>query len=521
MVDPELTEKFFIESGSEQLHKILLWARARRVAPWALFFAVLLRVAAATSPRVRLPALIGERASLNVFAAFVARSGGGKGTSEKVAKMAWPAAIAIHQPGSGEGIAELFMVRGKDGDDNERIESAILSASEIDVLTGLASRQGSILLAQLKSAWMGESLGQSNASKATSRYVAEHDYRLCLSVGCQFGHGGVIFGDTTGGTPQRFLWAPTEDPDMPYGGGPDPDPLDTSPPPWQSDAHGVSEISYGIPEIEEAVIGEHLARQRGQEHALDGHAMLSRCKVAALLAIMHQRQEVNASDWALSEIVMTVSNLTRASMLEYDRQAARARIRDRAAVRAAGEEFYESSRLESVKRSLVGMLKRDGEQSGSDLRRRLGTSAKRAMFEPAMDSLMAENLVTKARGQQNGSRYKLSGHGDQGGHPQYLQVTDSDQVGHGDRPTATDLESRSSNDSNHSKVSCAKWFERYIDDLRAAGHTTVESSDVLNAGEAAGYTRNNVAVNANKHGNICVIGRKGNCTTWAITDTQI
>lgn len=323
MIDDDLTNAFFLESHSTQLAKIHAWARARRVAPWALFGAILLRVSASTPYTVQLPGVIGGRVSLNAYCAFVSRSGGGKGISDKVARLAWPTDIEVRLPGSGEGISEPFVVRGKETEDNERLNAYILTANEIDTLTGLASRQGSILLAQLKSAWMGEPIGQSNASKATSRHVKEHDYRLCLSVGAQPGHAKVIFDDASGGTPQRFWWMPTEDANMPRGGGEDPEPLNTTRPAWVFQPDGVAEIEYGIPEIEETVIDAHLARQRGEADALDGHALLSRCKVAALLAIMHQRQTVSQLDWDMSEIVMQISDQSRTNLLEHDRRVAR------------------------------------------------------------------------------------------------------------------------------------------------------------------------------------------------------
>lgn len=514
MIDPdEIDETTFFDT-TDQLRKIREWAHARRVSTWALFFAILVRVAASTPPTVRLPGLIGGQASLNIFAAFVSRSGGGKGISDKVSRMAWPADIAIRHPGTGEGMTELFVVRGKESEDNERLTAAILTVNEIDALAGLASRQGSILLAQLKSAWMGESLGQANATKAASRHVDEHDYRLCLSVGCQYGHGGVIFADTSGGSPQRFLWAPTEDPDMPYGGGPDPAPLDTSRPSWRSDQHGVSEIVYGIPEIEATIIGAHLDRQRGHADALDGHALLSRCKVAANLAIMHQRQEVTALDWRLSEIVMAVSDRTRTALLEYDRQAARAKIRDRAVARATGEEFYENSRALTVRNSILRMLGRDGEQSGSDLRRRLGTREKRDLFDRVISSLTAEGLVVEIPGEQRGSRYKASGHGDQGGHPMYPQVRDGDQGGHGDQSaTVTNLDSRRSHEPERPKVSCQKWFNHHVDQLITAGTTRVESFAVITAGQAAGYTKHQIHTAASAHPTLKALGRG----QWSLT----
>ena len=68
--------------------------------------------------------LIGGRASLNLLAAFVSPSGGGKGISDKVAREAWPAEIIERPIGSGEGIAALFAPPRKEG--AERITRAIL-----------------------------------------------------------------------------------------------------------------------------------------------------------------------------------------------------------------------------------------------------------------------------------------------------------------------------------------------------------------------------------------------------------
>ena len=214
-------------SHSKQLKKIMAWARPQ-VAPG--------RCSSPSSSAyqqahhtVRLPGLIGGQASLNLFCAFVSRSGGGKGISDKGRADGVAYQHCDPHGGSGEGTAEMFILRGPETEDNERLTAAILSINEIDTLTGLASRQGSIILAQLKSAWMGEPLGQSNASKANSRHVEEHSYRLCVSVGCQYGHGGVIFSDTSGGTLTLRLGAPPKIPTCPTAADRTPN-LDTSQP---------------------------------------------------------------------------------------------------------------------------------------------------------------------------------------------------------------------------------------------------------------------------------------------------
>lgn len=404
-----MKDDFF--AATTQLHSIHQWARARYAAPWAVFGAVLLRVSASTGPHVQLPGLIGGCASLNLLAAFVSPSGGGKGISDKVARLAWPTDIIERPIGSGEGIAATF--KKPDKDDAEHITRAIISVPEVDTLAGLAARQGSILLAQLKSMAMGEAIGQANASAATTRIVPAHEYRCCLSVGAQPGHTGVIFSDTTGGTPQRFLWFPTTDPTMPADRVDDPDPLDTNLPLWakwptrQDDKAAPTVIEYGPAEIAETVISAHIARQRGDADALDGHRMLTRCKVAATLAIMHHRSVVSDLDWQLSGHVMMISDHTREWIVSEARKADRAKVRDRALRQAEFNAVIDNRLLDGVKNSIVRTLERDGEQAGNVLRSRMGKRERRDLFDQAIALLETEGRVA-AITVDRGSRYRLA-----------------------------------------------------------------------------------------------------------------
>lgn len=397
------TPEFF--DATPELNTIYRWARARYAAPWAGFGAVLLRVAASTGPEVQLPGLIGGRASLNLMAAFVAPSGGGKGISDKVARLAWPAEIIERPVGSGEGIAALFAPPKREG--AEHITRAIISVPEIDTLTGIASRQGSILLAQLKSMVMGELIGQWNASEANSRVVQPHTYRCCMSIGAQPGHCSVIFSDTTGGTPQRVLWFPTTDPDMPAIPADDPEPLNTNLPAWARMSTGTVEIQYGPAEIAETVIAAHVARQRGDADALDGHALLTRCKVAAVLAILHHRMVVSELDWQLSQEVMAMSDSTRNWILDQAKRAERAKVRERAIARAVGEEFIDQRRLDVVKRRVLKVLS-GGRIARGDLRARMGKKEYRELLESAVSELAIEGAIIRLDAPQGGTQYALN-----------------------------------------------------------------------------------------------------------------
>ncbi|WP_276822171.1 hypothetical protein [Mycolicibacterium mageritense] len=397
-----MTEDEFFDATPE-LRTIYQWARARYAAPKGVLGSTMLRVAASTEPGLQLPGVIGGPASLNMAVVLVSQSGGGKGACDRTGAQAWPASIIERPIGSGEGIAATFMPPKKEG--VTPVTRAILSVPEIDTLAGMAARQGNILLAQLKSALMGELLGQSNASEATTRIVQGHTYRCCLSIGAQPGHTGVLFNDASGGTPQRMIWLPTTDPDMPADQTPDPEPLNVDLPAWARQG-GV--ITYGPPEIRETIIKAHLARQRGEGDALDGHALLTRCKVAAVLAVLHHRSVVSELDWELSATVMKWSDSTRDWILEQARQAARAKVRERAIARAVGDEVYDNRLLEGVKRSILRTLERDGEQAGNVLRSRMGKRDRRDMFDQAIALLEHEGLVVSTA-VERGTRYRLSG----------------------------------------------------------------------------------------------------------------
>ncbi len=503
-------------SATEELKTIHQWARARYAAPWAVLGAVLLRVAASTGPHVQLPGVIGGRASLNMMAVFVAASGGGKGISDATARLAWPADIHEEGLGSGQGIAELFK---ETKNPEDRISRAIFMVPEIDHLAALDAGQGNNTRATIKAAIMGERLGSKGASAPTSRMVAPHTYRMCLSVAGQFGHCGVILDDATGGTPQRTLWFPSTDPTMPAERPADPAPLNTNLPPWARSAD-VVEIKYGPEDIAATVIAAHLARQRGEGDALDGHWMLTRLKVAAVLAILRHGMVVSGLDWELSAVVMDKSDETRTRVIEHARQAARAKLHDRAMSKAAGEQFIADHKLNRAKKSIVRWLERDGQLVRHELRRKLKADL-RDHFDPAIAELAAEGAIAETA-VKNGVEYRLSGEGTRVPevHPPKQQLNGRVPEVHGvPEATVTDIDSRRSHEPEQQRLTGREWLARHLAKLRAAGHSTAESFAVLDAGEAAGFARQSIRVAASDSQDITVIGRRGKIAVWDITGT--
>ncbi|WP_162562286.1 hypothetical protein [Mycolicibacterium iranicum] len=480
------------------------------MAPWALLFGVLLRVAVSVPSTVQLPAVVGGRASLNLLCAFAGRSGAGKGNASKVSALAWPTGVETLLLGSGQGIAAVFVER-QERDENVAV---LFDVQEIDMLTGLSSAQGSILLPTIKSLAMGEQLGQTNAAKQLRRNVAAHSYRACLSVGAQPGHTTVLFADTTGGTPQRFLWAPTTDPNAPDGEFTDPEPLATTMPLWEPGPDGVTEIVYATPEISATILDTNRARLRGNGEALDGHAVLTRCKVAALLAIMHGRGEVTEWDWRQSAVVMAVSDETRLGLLRAGEDIERQRALDAGKQQAYRREGYEVGMVVAAKRAIVARLRRQpGGMPRNQLRTSL-TSSHRAVFDEAVGELVDEHEIEVVR-VRGGERYHLTvnrqgGDGCQGS---LIQVTGGgDARQGGDHSEVISLESRRSKRNAQGAVSCRRWFDQYFANQIAAGNTTVDAVAGRQAAMAAGYSRNSIDVELSR--------RRLKGKSWSLTGLE-
>ncbi|MBN7493591.1 bifunctional DNA primase/polymerase [Mycobacteroides abscessus subsp. abscessus] len=406
------------------------FARARRVAPWAVLGYVLARAVCAIPPYVVLPALVGSEASLNLFVALVGPSGAGKGGASGAAK-SWlrtdPETV-IATLGSGEGMAKVYAYKQKPTSANPvwsqvGLESAVLfDAPEVDNLAALSARNSSTLLPQLRSAYSGEDLGFSYADPAKSVRLCAYRYRLCLTVGVQPGRGSGLLDDADGGTPQRFVWLPTTDPDIPDEAPETPAAYEL--PIWPTSA-GASKISLGgtgalglldvpakpgdlhtlgIPTVARTAIDEHRRKMlRGDTGTdpLDGHRLLCRLKVAAALMWLDRRtDEVSEQDWELAGIVMAVSDAARRSVVEAlaDKAQASNRARGRAdTVRAvAAEEAradMDAERIERVAKNVVSILEDfGGEESRSNVRKKL-VSRDRSIFEENVQQELIESGV--------------------------------------------------------------------------------------------------------------------------------
>lgn len=321
-------------TASPQLQSILDAARIRHVGPWAVFGAALAYVCSRVGPHVVLPPIVGGPASLNLFVGLVGPSGAGKDAARDVAAELLCLegdSVPTHEVGTGQGIDSAYTEQTKAGP-VQFCDAALFTATEIDTLAAHAAMGGATLMPTLRKVYSGAELGARYADKFKRRPVGKHRYRAALIAGIQPGRSGVLLGDSDGGTPQRWLWLPVNDPAAAAANPVTVDPFESAMGGiWQTyDWHMPFGDSGGDAAVEHkrrheldvcdtarrailAARAERLAaRVTDVSGAADGHRLLTQLKVAAMLSFLHRGgDKVTDDDWALAHIVMALSQQTR------------------------------------------------------------------------------------------------------------------------------------------------------------------------------------------------------------------
>jgi hypothetical protein len=393
------------------------YAQSRRVGPWSTLGVVLVRALCQVPPKVAIPPVIGGHAAPNLMLALVGPSGLGKGASEHAARDAvrFDGLYAVNEVpefpiGSGEGLAATFADRGA-----ETITTAIFTAAEVDGLAALMSRQGSTLESVVRQLFTGEAIGFANARKDTRVIVPRLSYRAGVIVGVQPARSAVLLRAADGGTPQRFLWLPVRDPDMPDQRPAAVDPITVKVPAFRFPDAGEPAVEiYLPPAAKDAIDAHQVACHRGDSEVdpLDGHALLLRAKVAIALAVLDKRKDVNVEDWSLSGTIMAVSKATRLMcQKELDSQRQKAN-KAKASETAEREDLLSDSKLKSCKEAIVRKLRKlpdSGTCARHDLRRAVKAD-RRAYFDTAISELIDEGEI-KAVSLNNGDLYQRAGTG--------------------------------------------------------------------------------------------------------------
>jgi hypothetical protein len=379
--------------SSQVMAHIKQAALARLVCPDAVLHCVMATVASLLNHGSRLETGKGN-SSLTHFVAAVGKSGAGKTEAMKVARellATWTSdrfAITGNEGyfdgplGSGEGMVEAFMGEVKtpklDESGQEKINprtgypqcdtkrtqvrhNALFCSDEGRQALAIDARKGSTLFAVLCELWSGAMAGQTNAEANRTRKVEADSYTIGLLLGFQPSTIEALFADEAGGAPQRFAFVPAEY--EPYANDLDSDIVDEWPGQLELDI-SVAPVVITLTREQQAEVRRSIrlkAAGLGDDNPLDGHRMLLRCRVAALLSLLHGKTAVSEDIWRLANVLVTVSCQMRDRLSELGEQR---KARERRARRAdavgtaveAAREVEASQRLSRATTILVRHL---------------------------------------------------------------------------------------------------------------------------------------------------------------------
>lgn len=324
---PNLPTEFW--ASRPTLTQIRQAAHAAYVSADVVLGCVLARIATQTHWSIKIPN-IGTRSagSLNIFVAPVGDSGTSKSSAYRVAEKLIPDPgnenIWLGAPlGSGEGLIEAFLTTDTIATFNEKNtkqnktvkrqtkDGVLFHLDEGAAFDQLGDRKGTTLKPTLRQAWNAETLGQTNASQETRRYLAAHHYRLSLIMSFQPAYTEHLLSESDAGTPQRFIWLSATDPNI----NPANKHTTTTPLAWlPPQTYGMlDQYTTQTLDIDPTIIAEletrSLAKVRGQLHtpAMESHRDLQHMKTAALLAILDGRLNITRHDWHLANTLLDTS----------------------------------------------------------------------------------------------------------------------------------------------------------------------------------------------------------------------
>lgn len=400
------------------LDHIAAYARGRFGGPFAVLSGVLRHAIAHVRPDVQLPAIVGTPASVNLFTVTAGASGDGKDVADGLGREAIMFTtredMELHPPdtsfglGSGEGLGKALRPRENEDGSEGPPKQLNAYAHEVATLASLADRQGASLVGELLKAFMGQQLGFNNASAHTTSYTKAHSYRFCLGIGAQPENSSFFFSRAKDGLPQRFVWAPASDPHASRESRRNRrDPMRVALPIFPTLMTGAPHIITVPDSVRTEIEDYHHAKSKGEGDPLEGHAYLTRLKVAFGLALLESRANITEDDWRIAGQVLEMSTFTREGMAKVLADKNKRLNAGRAHAQADREAVLEerrASRIEDrVKNAITKKLRRVGKATRSELRRTCDSTV-RPSFDGVFDTLVEEGSIVCCEGE---SKYAL------------------------------------------------------------------------------------------------------------------
>jgi hypothetical protein len=294
-----LPDEFWQQPKYPFLAHIRTAALARRLSPDAVWEAIKCFYGASIPWNHRLP----SNGTMDYMSIVVGASGAGKSRAKSEA---FDLLCGLHidgvafpvPPGSGEGMAEVFLDRSKDSPAKYAYRGLGFYVDEGKWLLDVANRMGNTTMQSLKQLWSGELTGSVAATAERHRWLAPRDVRATVlvsttpDIAAQFLRADL----TDEGLPQRISWG--------WAHYPHPDEKPDHPGPLSVQAWRPTENVYELDiasELQTQIDAQMLAQSRGElpgEH--EGHSTYARLKTAAILAHLRGHMDVTMLDWELS-----------------------------------------------------------------------------------------------------------------------------------------------------------------------------------------------------------------------------
>jgi hypothetical protein len=371
------------------------------------------RAVTAVPYNVVIPDIIGNYVSTGIYIALVGDPGHGKGSSDGAAARLMPCDIYSSKLGSGEGITHQFAYRDKaDGELQWRERSILFESSEAETMRALAGRKDTTLMGELRSAWMGESLGFAYSDVRKRLVLPSLSYRLSVLASFTPSVSDVLLDGVYEGTPQRFLYLPVSEPELP-----DEDAIKRPRTQLHLNVPPVSELDLVQVEVPSWVRYElredHRAKvrrefgQMSEGELLDTHINLVRLKAAFALGLVtnpHRHDYyISEEDWELSGFVMNKSRETRNRMIEAAESARLSKNKKEGkdlGVRyeAADERRRLGPAMERIE-VILRAARKDGNpiMSPGHIRQKMSPN-QRKLFDEAVQPLIRDGKVEEVKG---------------------------------------------------------------------------------------------------------------------------
>ncbi|OFN38178.1 hypothetical protein HMPREF2562_09580 [Corynebacterium sp. HMSC077G07] len=305
--------------GSDTLEHLQDYARAHYVPPIAFLLVTLTRIAAASHPTT-VNAGLGPT-PLNTYLVLVGDSGMGKDSvisrstkAYPLVRTSFPAGLEERPLGSGESLVSAFMPPAPDKDDpapkpNPRV---LFTETEISNAETLMKRDGATLRQNLLKLYSGSTVG--NATKNSVDTVAGGTYSTGLIIGAQRGRVGALLDNPDDGLPHRFMWTELLDPNVPSQlpkVGPELDAVQ-----FPKAGTAIQACGKASGQVKQR---SRLRLTKGYTGGLDSHLLLTRVRIAALLAVFRGHAEDRGftdDDWRRAGALVAYSKKVRESCNE-------------------------------------------------------------------------------------------------------------------------------------------------------------------------------------------------------------